>query len=480
MLKYMLLAVCVTANAAAPPANTSRVMMQGFYWDCPEDWYRVMEERAGELRNMQGGYGIDRIWFPPPQTSHAGRRSMGYDPYDYYDLGAYSQKGTVPTHFGTHSDLKKTIQAYREAGISCMADIVLNHRLGGDSEKNPNLDGERSWTDFRDVASGKCAWRYDHFHPSSHENEDPGVFSDFPDVCHVNWDKEGTAGYDLIQWCNWLIDPENAGFDGGWRLDYVKGVHPSYIGDFLAGTGNALGILECWDGIPLIEDYLAASEHAVAFDFPGFYTMGEVFNHGADIELLVDPEKMFAARDPERAVTFVANHDTDKDAHVESITNNTMLAYAFILTYQGYPCIFWKDYFNYGLSTLGGQPGNGIKPLVWVRGALGGGEPDIELLKSDSRDCLVYGTLNGTDTAPGYIVAINNHPEKMRRTTVNTHNTYLKGKTLQGHAWYSYVDEHNTQPSAIKCDKSGRVTLTAPPRGYAVYSVAAAEPEPGR
>lgn len=477
MLKYLLLAVCVTANAAVPPANKSHVMMQGFYWDCPEDWYLVMGERADELRDMQGGYGIDRIWFPPPQKSHAGRRSMGYDPYDYYDLGEYNQKGTVPTHFGTQRDLKKTIRAYREEGISCMADIVLNHRLGGESEKNPNLDGERSWTDFSDVASGKCTWRSDQFHPSSHEKEDPGVFSDFPDICHVTGSASGSAGYDLIQWGNWLTESSNAGFDGGWRLDYVKGVHPSYIGDFLAGTGDAYGILECWDGIPAIETYLEASEHAVAFDFPLFYTMAEVFNHGEDIDQLVDPDKVFAAKDPARAVTFVANHDTDKDAHVESVTNNTMLAYAFILTYQGYPCIFWKDYFSYGLSTLGGQPGNGIKSLVWVRGALGGGDPEIELLKTDSQDLLVYGTLNGSGATPGYIVAINNRSKKLRRTTVNTHNDYLKGKTLLCHAWYSYEDGHNMQPSPVKCDPSGGVTLSVPPRGYAVYSVAAAEPD---
>lgn len=452
-------------------------MMQGFYWDCPEDWYHTMTDSAGELRDMQGGYGIDRIWFPPPQKSHSGRRSMGYDPYDYYDLGRYRQKGTVATHFGTQEDLKNTIATFRSKGIACMADIVLNHRSGGGSESNPNRDGEQSWTDFSRVASGQCAWNYNQFHPSTHEETDAGAFADFPDVCHVTGSKAGSAGYDLIQWGNWLTDPANAGFDGGWRLDYVKGVYPSYIADFLAGTGDAYGILECWDGIPLIESYLEASEHAAAFDFPAFYTMVQVFNHGVEIEQLVDPEKVFAAKDPARAVTFVANHDTDKDAFVESVTNNTMLAYAFILTYQGYPCIFWKDYFNYGLSTLGGQPGNGIKPLVWVRGALGGGDPDIELLKADSRDLLVYGTLNGTDAAPGYVVAINNNSKKTRRTTVVTDNDYLKGKALQCHAWYAYVDDHNTQPPPVKCDNAGRVTLSVPPRGYAVYSVAATPPD---
>ena len=442
-------------------------MMQGFYWDCPSGWYGTMAAKADELCNMQGGHGIDRIWFPPPQKSQSGGYSMGYDPYDYYDLGQYPQKGTTATHFGTQDDLKKTVALYQSKGIACMPDIVLNHRSGGEAEPNPNQDGASTWTDFSGVASGRCTWDYDQFHPSSREESDAGTFKEFPDVCHV-----GSAGNDLIQWGKWLADPAHAGFDGGWRLDYAKGVDPTYLRRFIKGTGNPYSILECWDGMAVIEKYLKKSECAAAFDFPGFYTMGRVFNRGADIGQLVDPGHVFAAKDPARAVTFVANHDTDKDAHVESITENTMLAYAFILTYQGYPCIFWKDYFDYGLATAGGQPGNGIKPLVWIREALGGGNPDIQLLKADDGHLLVYGTLKGSREAPGYIVAINTHPSEIRRAKVFTRNYQLRGKELVAHAWYSYAEGQNQQPPAIRCNTSGGLSIEVPPRGYAVYSVA--------
>ena len=451
--------LCTTAFGGG-----AHVMMQGFYWDCPEDWYQVMAEKADALADMQGGYGIDRIWFPAPQKSQSGRRSMGYDPYDYYDLGQYDQKGTVPTHFGTQDQLKETIHIFRQHGISCMADIILNHRVGGASEKNPNLHGRSSWTDFSGVASGKCTWNYNQFHPCFDEKSDPGAFADFADVCHA-----GIAGTDLIEWGRWLKDPENAGFDGGWRLDYVKGVNPSYLDTFISKT-DSYAILECWDGIDVIEEYLEEADESAAFDFPLFYTMAKVFNHGEEIDLLVDSDETFSARAPERAVTFVANHDTDKDAHVESITENTMLAYAFILTWQGYPCIFWKDYFDYGLSDCGGQPGNGIKALVRVRGALAGGDPTIEVLKADSDELLVYGTLNGTEEAPGYMVAINNHPTKTLTAKVKTANAFLRRKMLTAHAWYSYVEDQNRKPDDVECSAAGRVELRIPPRGYAVYS----------
>ena len=35
--------------------------------------------------------------------------SMGYDPYDYYDLGEIDQKGSVPTWFGSRSQLEQLI-----------------------------------------------------------------------------------------------------------------------------------------------------------------------------------------------------------------------------------------------------------------------------------------------------------------------------------------------------------------------------------
>src|SRR3954469_23650397 len=117
------------------------VMMQGFYWDCPGPWYPTMQSNAVSLRNIAGGYGINRIWFPVPQKSASGGFSMGYDPCDYYDLGSYSQNGGPGTHFGTQAQLQSAIGAFKAQGISCIADIVLNHRSGGASEPDPQTGG---------------------------------------------------------------------------------------------------------------------------------------------------------------------------------------------------------------------------------------------------------------------------------------------------------------------------------------------------
>src|ERR1700722_2750866 len=72
-------------------ATGAGVMMQGFYWNCPSPWYPTMQAQASALANVAGGYGIDRIWFPVAYKTASGQSSMGYDPFDYYDLGSYSQ-----------------------------------------------------------------------------------------------------------------------------------------------------------------------------------------------------------------------------------------------------------------------------------------------------------------------------------------------------------------------------------------------------
>ena len=53
------------------------------------------------------------------------------------------------------------------------------------------------------------------------------------------------------------------------------------------------------------------------------------------------------AERPDRAVTFVDNHDF-RGGDSRPIINDKLMAYAFILTHPGYPCVFWQDYFEAG------------------------------------------------------------------------------------------------------------------------------------
>jgi alpha-amylase len=462
-------------------AGRAGVMMQGFYWDVPAGgtWYDVLASKAPTLRNLRDGQGIDRIWFPPPSKGQSGAFSMGYDPYDYYDLGAYNQKGTVAGRFGTQAQLKSAIAAYHAQGIAVLADIVCNHRAGGALETNPHAGGS-TYTNFSGIASGRAAWRHEQFHPSTYEHSDDMAFADYPDVCLAanTPDVRGWPRRDLIDWLVWLRDPANAGFDG-WRLDLAQGFRPSFAAELRRATGNSFAVMEKWDrNTRSLEAHVVASGGTPTFDFAAYYTLREICLSPAtaDVRALLDPTKVCASKNPAKAVTFCENHDTDKEA--TQYLQNKMLAYAFVLTYAGYPCLFWKDFFDHGLATLGGQSGNGITALVWARGALAAGRPAIEVLKGDARDLLVYGTSGGTRAAPGYIAALSTHPSSSRSAAITTSNPTLRGRTLRCYAWYSYATGANLQPPDADCSANGTATLTVPPLGYAVYGPAALLGEP--
>lgn len=449
---------------ARSATGKSGVMMQGFYWDVPAGgtWYDTMKSKAAGLANMAGGFGIDAIWFPPASKTDNGAYSMGYDPFDYYDLGQLNQKGSIETRFGSQAELKSAIATFKSYGIASMADIVLNHRSGGLSEYNPRT-GTNTWTNFSAALSGKSLWHWDSFHPNNYHAADSGVFGGFPDVCY----SAGSAYTDTKTWMNWLKSTTNAGFVQ-WRFDYVKGIEPWVVKDMKAATGGVFSVGEYWDSNTSTLDWWTGSANSSAFDFALYYAMKDVCNNstgGGYLPNLVDYAKSFAAKNPTRAVTFVGNHDTDE------IYRDKMMAYAFILTYQGYPSIWWKDYFDYGLSTLGGQWGNGIKQLVWVRGKLAMAAPSIQNLKTNDGDLLIYGSYGYSTASPGYIVVINDHPTAWKGATVTTANGYLKNKNLKVYAWYSPVSGQNYQPATKYCNSSGTVEVWAPPRGYAVYSV---------
>jgi len=453
-------------------ATGAGVMMQGFYWNCPSPWYPTMQAQASALANVAGGYGIDRIWFPVAYKTASGQSSMGYDPFDYYDLGTYSQNYGPGTHFGTASQLQSCISAYHSAGIKCMEDVVLNHRSGGLSEYNPNTGGT-TYTDFANTQSGKCQWHYNEFHPSTFEYADEGTFGGYPDICHATGNSPGHAYYDLIQWGKWLV---TQGFDGGWRFDYCKGYHAWMTHDFITNTGSPFSVAEYWDSVANINNWVnAASGVSSAFDFPLLFLMAttcdDTTGNSGNMSSWVTSGQSWSATWPTKAVTFVSNHDT------QPITSDAMLAYAFIMTYQGYPCIYWEDYFNYGLAHGGGTGttgwGNGIAQLLWCRGKLVNGGPTIQILHNDNK-VLVYSASGTSASAPGYIVIINENGSAYPNwvgVSVQTGNSYLKNQTLKAYAWSSTISGDNTDPNNQYCDGNGNVTVWAAPRGYAVYSV---------
>ena len=51
------------------------------------------------------------------------------------------------------------------------------------------------------------------------------------------------------------------------------------------------------------------------------------------------------------------------------------MAYSFIMVHEGYPCIFWYDYYNNGLARPGTP--NGIDALIEAHHKYAGGDSQI-------------------------------------------------------------------------------------------------------
>ena len=114
------------AVAQVNPTNR-QVLLQGFWWDYwnanyPNGWANYLTELAPRLRSM----GIDAIWIPPT-IKNSGTNSVGYSPFDHYDLGEKYQKNSIKTRMGDKDELLRMMAVMKANGIDVIQDIVLNH-----------------------------------------------------------------------------------------------------------------------------------------------------------------------------------------------------------------------------------------------------------------------------------------------------------------------------------------------------------------
>ena len=109
-------------------------MLQYFHWYYPDDgslWNKLKREAKNLSRS-----GFTAVWLPPAFKGDSGAASVGYDVYDFYDLGEFNQKGSVRTKYGTRSEYVSAVKAAHAAGLQVYVDIVVNHMAGAD-EKEP-------------------------------------------------------------------------------------------------------------------------------------------------------------------------------------------------------------------------------------------------------------------------------------------------------------------------------------------------------
>ncbi len=438
-----------TGEDLSQKLNGSDVMMQAFYWDVEPrgGWYNVISSKIDNWSEV----GVGKIWLPAPGKGASGGYSMGYDPYDYFDVGEFDQKGTVETRFGSRAKLEALISKAHSNNIEVIADIIIGHNHGADAQEvNPNRnDGALYWTKFT-PASGKFNRTYEDFHPNSTHNGYDEEASFFPenDLCH-----------EVPNVQNWLWKANNSvakfykndlGFDG-WRFDYVKSFHGKWVKAWMDEVGG-FAVGEYWDGNrSSIQSWINSTEStSSAFDFATFYRLQDALDNSNLSEL--ESSNMLWKHNPFKAVTFVANHDTEKDSNAGNYIepSNKLLAHAYLLTHEGYPCLFFNDYENFNWKEE-------ISNLILIHNSIAYGTTDI--LYADNNEYIAR--RNGGDGHPGLIIYISFTGSEASRTV----------ETNWG-ANANLVDYSGNLEDVLTTDSDGKVTVKSPAgRSYAIWSL---------
>ena len=366
-------------------------MLQSFHWYSEGNGtlYNHIKDSSDWLQDL----GISAVWFPPAYKAAGGSYSVGYDSYDLYDLGEFDQKGTVPTKYGTKDQYLDVCNSLQGKGISVIADIVLNHKAGGDEkekfqvvkvdENNRNKTISdvfeiESYTKFTFPGRGKkysdFEWNFQCFAGVDFaEGQDQGIYRIINEH-NENWEEmvgneKGNYDYlmandinhenpfvreELNSWGKWYH--EQIFFDGV-RLDAVKHQSPKFYKEWLtllrSNTGkNLFAVGEYWAPglLPLMLDYIDATEGAMSlFDASLQHNFYVASKEGANYDLRkIFDETLVSAR-PDLAVTLVDNHDTQPMQELEAPVEPWFkpLAYALILLREdGYPCVFYPDLYG--------------------------------------------------------------------------------------------------------------------------------------
>lgn len=469
----------------------NQTLFQLFHWYISSDgeFWKHCEEQARFLSKI----GVTHAWLPPAYKSWRGTHEPGYAVYDLFDLGEFDQKGTIRTKYGTKAEYLKAIKKLQKAGIKVIADIVLNHKNGGDEkekiaviqvneEDRNELIGEKheieAYTKFtfpgRKGKYSKFIWDWRCFTGVSDENYAIyTIQNEYGDKWEEMLDDEkGNFDYlmgndiefrnpyvrdELKHWGKWYL--ETTGVDG-LRLDAVKHITPHFFNEWLDYLNHEFQqhtfcIAEYWThDVAILERYIdTLGGKTMLFDVPLHANFYQASIQGGEYDMRCIFENTLTQSRPEMSVTFVDNHDTQPLQSLESTVDYWFkpLANALILLReQGFPCVFYPSIYGTKYSeTIDDQEVHielnavpGLREMMIVRKELSYG------WQTDYFDhpSTIGWVRDGTDDREfsGCVVIMTNGTEGFKKMGAGTR-----------HAGKVFVDATGNRPERITIDEEG-------------------------
>ncbi|WP_330746283.1 alpha-amylase [Chryseobacterium sp. CP-77] len=483
------------------------VIIQFFHWYHPGNLWNEFAEKAEYLRDL----GFTAVWFPPANKCSLNREGRGYDVYDLYDLGEFDQKGSIPTRYGTKAEYLMAIEKAHEAGMSVYADIVLNHRMGGDEEEKIMVHQLNEENRNERISENMEVSAYTKFTFPGRK----GVYSDFIWDCHCfsgidyviregeemkgvfkihnEYGEEWTdavshqfGNYDYLMgadieyrnpyvveemknWIRWYMETTKV---DGIRLDALKHISSDFLKDWISYIKTEVNpecfvLGEFWkDEAEKIEYFSDKMSDLIScFDAPLHYNFFKASQDGKDYDMSRILKGSFLEKKPVFSVSFVENHDTQQLQALESAVKDWFkpLAYAIILlTDEAYPCIFYPDLFGADyIDIKDEQEVHIIMPkveelpgLLEARKLFAYGE---QIDYFDHPNCVAF-VRKGDEKHPGCIVILSNSEEGYKEIEL--------GKE---HADSVYTDFLKNRHEEIDTDKDGKAVFTVNPGSVSVW-----------
>jgi alpha-amylase len=356
-----------------------------WYYSSEGNLWKHAVDKAPHLSHL----GITHVWLPPAYKSWKGTEEPGYAVYDLYDLGEFDQKGSVRTRYGTRQEYLDAIKAIHDNGMDVVADIVINHKHGGDEAElvpvqQVNADNRTEYvgepltkeahTKFtfpgRNKQYSEFIWDW---HCFSGIDEWDNIYLIQNEYTNGQWEElveEEKGNFDFLMgadiefrnpyvrdelkyWGQWYV--EQTGVDA-FRLDAVKHISYQFMNEWLDHLRNhfkknILAIGEYWrhDVSHLLKYIDATGGRVQLFDVPLHFNFYNASMQGVDYDMRTIFDNTLVREKPELAITFVDNHDTQPLQSLQSPVDYWFkpLAYALILLReQGIPCVFYPSIYE--------------------------------------------------------------------------------------------------------------------------------------
>jgi alpha-amylase len=498
---FAAVALCLIAQPALSNPWNGKLVLQAFWWDChndryPRDWYTYLAKLAPRLREM----GFDGIWIPSPCKGDVGGLSMGYDPFDHYDLGDKNQKGTVSTRFGTKDELLRLIAVAHANGLEVYPDVVLNHIKGGEQDAGAWGDKHKKFR-YRSAggdAQGRWAKDWWNFHPNPDHACSTGEIcqQDFgPDVCYLDAHHGGGGNGRYMrdqsrEWFVWFRKQTGA---DGFRFDAVKHFEAYVVEDLLF---NAMGdrrdffaVGEYIGGHDQIDGWCELTRNRCGtFDFPLREALADVIEAGGFFDMSSLPSRQQQNR--LKTVPFVNSHDSwrgafwdssgagstshdDRDGDWRKNGSEVLLtididnpradvAYAAALAVDGSPMVFYEDLFvNYGAERKNADPvahptRDFVTNLAWCHQKLNFKDGQYKVRHERSQDLLVI------ERSGRALIGLNDHGSQWLSAWVATDF----GANVELH------DYSGANRDDRRTNSDGWFEVWVPPMGYVVWGPA--------